>query len=58
MPERNANCPCANTSCPRHGLCGECDKAHEGKTYCKSPKWKQRLVRFFAGRKAGKAASA
>jgi hypothetical protein len=53
MPKRNESCPCANTRCARHGYCDECIKAHNGKTFCKSPKWKQTLVRFFAGKKKG-----
>ena len=33
----NENCPCPNTSCPRHGDCEACiaaHKAHGSKTKC------------------------
>ncbi|MFP3153282.1 VanZ family protein [Lachnospiraceae bacterium ZAX-1] len=49
--KQNENCPCANKSCLQHGLCAECNRAHKGKTFCKSPKWKQNLVKFFVGKK-------
>ncbi|MCL1887822.1 MAG: hypothetical protein FWF96_02995 [Kiritimatiellaeota bacterium] len=34
-PKRNPNCPCKAKSCPRHGICKECQAFHKGgKTTC------------------------
>jgi len=37
MTEENPDCPCPETSCPRHGKCSECQKYHHArdeKTSC------------------------
>lgn len=37
MEEENNNCPCLETSCPRHGKCFECQEYHKkqgSKTAC------------------------
>ena len=28
MTEENKNCPCPETSCPRHGKCKQCQAYH------------------------------
>jgi hypothetical protein len=43
----NANCKCPNVGCKRHGDCVACKENHKGKTYCNSPRWKQKIVEFF-----------
>ena len=37
MTEENKNCPCPETSCPRHGKCVKCQAYHHArgeKTSC------------------------
>ena len=43
MAKRNPDCPCTNTSCPRHGDCAACRDYHHslgGQTSCEKLKGK------------------